>query len=178
LCSREIAIDQDHDRATVVVHARLEDLAGDGSCEIEGGPVIHPETARRLACDCRLEITVHDRDDNPIGLGRASRTPSASLVRQLRHRDGGCTFPGCDSRSFLHAHHIRHWIRGGPTDPDNLVLACPFHHKLVHEYGWDVRLEPWGQATWLRPDGRIYDPAPPLPAEAIGERSPPALVLA
>ncbi len=49
LCSSRIAQDPDPDRATVVIHARLDGLvSGDGGCEIEGGPAIHPETARRL----------------------------------------------------------------------------------------------------------------------------------
>ncbi|HXF71475.1 MAG TPA: hypothetical protein VNO79_02565, partial [Actinomycetota bacterium] len=37
------------DRATVVVHARWDVLTrGKPGAELEGGPVIHPETARRL----------------------------------------------------------------------------------------------------------------------------------
>ncbi|MGH2698855.1 MAG: HNH endonuclease signature motif containing protein, partial [Actinomycetota bacterium] len=76
----------------------------------------------------------------------------------LRRRDRGCTFPGCDARWFLHTHHIWHWGRGGPTDLDNLVLACTSHHKLVHEYGWDVRLGPNDVATWFKPDGTRFAP--------------------
>ncbi|MGH2778489.1 MAG: HNH endonuclease signature motif containing protein, partial [Actinomycetota bacterium] len=60
----------------------------------------------------------------------------------------------------------------GPTDLDNLVLVCSFHHRLVHEHCWEVRLEPNGVATWLRPDGRTYSPGVPVPQESI-ERAPP-----
>jgi hypothetical protein len=69
----------------------------------------------------------------------------------------------CGARSFLKTHHIRWWGRGGPTDLDNLILCCHFHHQLVHEGGWDVRLNPDGTSTWIRPDGREHDPmrAPP-----------------
>jgi hypothetical protein len=42
---------------------------------------------------------------------------------------------------FLKAHHIWHWELGGPTDYDNLVLVCLFHHKLAHEGGWSVCLK-------------------------------------
>jgi hypothetical protein len=35
----------------------------------------------------------------------------------------------------LHAHHIRHWEDGGPTELANLVLVCPFHHRLHHRGG-------------------------------------------
>jgi hypothetical protein len=100
--------------------------------------VIHPETARRLSCDARVQVVVHDRTGEAVGIGRVARTPPPWLVRQLRHRDRGCTFPGCESRRFLHAHHIEHWTRGGPIELDNLILVCTLHHKLVHEYGWTV----------------------------------------
>jgi hypothetical protein len=54
LCSARIATDPEPDRATVVVHARLDGLEQDtGGCEIEGGPVIHPQSVRRLLCNAR-----------------------------------------------------------------------------------------------------------------------------
>jgi hypothetical protein len=61
VCSARIAADADPDRATVVIHARL-DRPGDelGSCEIEGGPAIHPEVARRFACNGRIQTVVED----------------------------------------------------------------------------------------------------------------------
>ena len=45
----------------MVVHASLEALVSDdGGAEIEGGPVIHPQTARRLGCDGRLQVVIED----------------------------------------------------------------------------------------------------------------------
>ena len=40
--------------------------------------------------------------------------------------------PGCGATRGLHAHHIRHWEDGGPTELANLVLVCPFHHRAHH----------------------------------------------
>ena len=40
--------------------------------------------------------------------------------------------PGCGATRGLHAHHIRHWEDGGSTELDNLVLVCPYHHRLHH----------------------------------------------
>jgi hypothetical protein len=38
------------------------------------------------------------------------------------------------------------------------VLVCGFHHKLVHEYGWDVELDvALDTTTWFRPNGRRFD---------------------
>jgi hypothetical protein len=108
LASRAIAEDQDADRATVIVHAPLEALLTDESgCEIEHGPVIHPEVARRLCCDARLQTILNGKDGNPVGIGRTSRNVPRWLRRLLRRRDRGCTFPGCQARWFLHAHHIQ-----------------------------------------------------------------------
>ncbi len=76
LCSARIAADPDPDRATVVVHAPLEALVGeDGSCEIEGGPAIHAETARRLLCNARSQVVIEDRLGRALGVGRLTSEP-------------------------------------------------------------------------------------------------------
>ena len=31
-----------------------------------------------------------------------------------------------------------HWIHGGSTNLDNLILLCHRHHWLVHEGGWQL----------------------------------------
>ncbi len=172
LCSARIAGDSDPDRATVIVHAQLDTLvSGHGGCELEGGPVIHPETARRLLCNGRVQAVIEDGSGEPLGVGRMSREPSAWMMRQLRYRDHECRFPGCGARRFTQAHHIVWWEHGGPTDLDNLVLVCSFHHKLVHEYGWAVRRDGDGTARWFRPDGSPYLAGPGPPREAVERRS-------
>jgi hypothetical protein len=166
LCSTRISNDPDPDRATVIVHAKLgEPRRGLSECEIEGGPVIHPDTARRLACNGRIQTVIEDQNGMPIRLGRIMREPPAWMVRQLRYRDRECRFPGCGSRRFTQAHHIVWWERGGRTDLDNLVLVCSFHHRLVHEHGWSVKWITDGTTRWFQPDGRRYraGPSPPMP---------------
>jgi hypothetical protein len=169
LCSAGLAADPDPDRATVVVHATLDGFIEErGGCELEGGPVIHPSTARRLACTARVQTVAEDPHGQAVGVGRLSRDPSAAMVRQLRYRDFGCVFPGCGTRAFTQAHHIVWWDRGGRTDLDNLVLVCFFHHKLVHEYAWRIERDRIGVVRWFKPEGSRHraGPAPPVLAVA------------
>lgn len=165
LCSARIADDPDADRATVVVHVRAGDAAG--GADVEGGPVLHPETAKRLLCEARVQTVVEDASGRPMSLGRMTRQPNAAMLRQLRYRDGGCTFPGCGSRRFAKAHHVVWWRDGGLTDLENLVLICSFHHKLVHEHGWRIDRGPDGVTRWFDAGGRefVAGPAPPRHVE-------------
>ena len=65
-----------------------------------------------------------------LDLGRTTRVVSAAQRRSLAVRDGGCVFPGCDRPvAWCDAHHLRHWLHGGPTDLANLVLLCRAHHR-------------------------------------------------
>jgi hypothetical protein len=138
-------------------------------CEIEGGPVIHPETARRLCCDARIQVVLEGANAIPVRLGRTTREPSAAMMRLLRHRDRECGYPDCGRRGFLQAHHIVFWSRGGRTDLENLALLCFFHHKLVHEGGWHIARGPGATLRWFTPKGRLYRPGPAPP----GGPSPP-----
>jgi hypothetical protein len=54
---------------------------------------------------------------------------------------------------WCQAHHIVHWEDGGPTDERNLVLVCQFHHRAIHERGFELRWSPEGHhIETLRPD--------------------------
>ncbi|HXY71280.1 MAG TPA: DUF222 domain-containing protein [Actinomycetota bacterium] len=168
------------DEATVVVHASLEAMAtGEGSASLESGGVIHAETARRLGCSGRVQVVVEDESGEPIRLGRTTRDPSAAMLRLLRHKDPGCVFPGCGSRSFTHAHHISWWSTGGRTDLDNLAIVCTFHHRLVHEHGWRLTRDR-GELRWFRPEGTRYLAGPERPQGPIEAlpRGQPALPVA
>ncbi|MCA1005620.1 HNH endonuclease [Rhodococcus hoagii] len=104
-------------------------------------------TARRLACDCHLTPIVMS-DGVPIDLGRSSRTVSKKQRRALIARDHGCAFPGCGAvPAHCEGHHVTHWADGGPTDLDNLVLLCRYHHGLLHHSHWEVKIgtdrKPW-----------------------------------
>jgi hypothetical protein len=150
----------------MVVHVDAETLAGDEvrSCSelADGGQVLAPETVRRLGCDAAL-VRIVERDGTPLSVGRRTRTIPPALRRALRARDHGCRFPGCTHERFLHAHHIHHWARGGATKLENLVQLCSYHHRLVHEGGFQVERTGGPGVRFRRPDGCVI---PDVPASA------------
>jgi hypothetical protein len=157
MASQSLGSDADPDRATVVVHVSAEALiTRAGSGEVESGPGLSIESVRRLGCDGRVEVVAQDSNGSIVGIGRARRTIPSWVSRSLNRRDQGCRFPGCHHRRWVHGHHIRFWSEGGPTDLDNLITLCPFHHRLLHEDGWRIEGDPNGQITWIRPDGRQF----------------------
>ncbi|OBI58971.1 hypothetical protein A5667_16820 [Mycolicibacterium fortuitum] len=115
---------------TVAVHLNVEDRIA----ALHLGPVLSEDQRRYLLCDATCEAWF-ERQGQLIGVGRSTRTISRRLRRALEHRDRCCVVPGCGATRGLHAHHIVHWEDGGPTDLDNLVLVCPYHHRLHHRGG-------------------------------------------
>jgi hypothetical protein len=164
----------DADRYQVVVHVdadALEDPYGEsGRSQLEDGPAIATETARRIACDSSL-VEVTERDGQPLSMGRKTRKISPALRRALRARDRCCQFPGCDNIHFLHAHHLRHWARGGDTSLDNLILLCGPHHRLLHEHGYRAERAPEGKIWFYDPYGM------PIPFRMAYLHSPPEAIV-
>jgi hypothetical protein len=151
------------ERYQVVLHVDESSLAGrnDGCCEIDAGVGLDPVTAGRIACDASI-VTLVERDGIPVSVGRKRRTVPPSLRRALEARDRGCRFPGCGHRRFTDAHHVVHWTKGGETGLDNLALLCRAHHRLVHEGAYEVHLGRDGSIRFVRSDGTIVDPHPPV----------------
>jgi hypothetical protein len=146
----------------VTVHVDAETLARDQiseRSEVHDGPAIAPETVRRLGCDAAL-VSVIERDGQPLSVGRRTRTIPPALRRALRSRDRGCRFPGCTHTRHLHAHHIHHWARGGPTSLENLVHLCSYHHRMVHEGGYCVERAGPRAIRFRCPDGRSISARP------------------
>jgi len=133
-----------------------------GRCEVEGGVGVSAETSRRLCCDGPVLQTTNSNGDSTLQLKRSRRRASAELERAVKVRDeGACQFPGCESRRFLHMHHVKHWADGGPTDLDNLVLLCSTHHKAVHEGGFELKQTEQGELRFRSPAGDLLEPMPP-----------------
>jgi hypothetical protein len=137
------------DRYQVVVHADLESLTrGVGRADL---PI---DTVKRLLCDCSVVTVAEDGEGNPLDVGRKQRTVSTPLRRALHARDRGCTFPGCHRDRYLHGHHLKHWIDGGETNPDNMTLLCRYHHGMLHEGGFSIVKDTGGALRFVTADGR------------------------
>jgi len=115
-----------------------------GAGEIVGLGPVSKETVERLLCDCALSV-----NGSP-----EVRTFNASMRRGLAGRSGHCDFPGCDRPAdWCDGHHLDYWRNGGKTVPGNGALLCGFHHRLVHEGGWQlvkegdefVAISPYGE---------------------------------
>ncbi|MEV4822443.1 DUF222 domain-containing protein [Micromonospora sp. NPDC049274] len=141
------------DPAQVVVTTCYDGLTrqlGAGALDI--GPQLTPDTVRRLACDAATLPAVLGGAGQVLDVGRQRRLISGPLRRALVLRDGGCAFPGCDRPPrWCAAHHIRHWVDGGPTRLDNAVLLCGHHHRHVHKSDWAVRLGADGRPEFVPP---------------------------
>jgi hypothetical protein len=124
-----------------------------GAGTLDNGDRVAPETARRLACDCRLLPIVFDGDSRPLDVGRMKRLVSGALRQALIARDRGCAFPGCDrGPRWTDAHHVVPWAAGGPTSLGNTVLLCGRHHTVIHQLaGWTVHIARDGLPTFTPP---------------------------
>jgi HNH endonuclease len=53
--------------------------------------------------------------------------------------------------AWCEAHHLWHWLDGGPTDLANLLLLCRAHHRAVHDGGWQLTRAPDGRLAATPP---------------------------
>jgi hypothetical protein len=149
------------ERFQVMVHLDQEVFGPDGAWAgtLEDGTRVSAETLRRVACDCGLVAI--GGDGEALNIGRRARSIPPAIRRALMVRDRGCAFPGCTHTAFLHGHHVEHWLHGGETSLDNLVMLCTFHHHLVHEGGWTVTAGAESVFAFHSPAGTLLAPEPP-----------------
>jgi hypothetical protein len=149
------------ERFQVMVHVDQDPLGPDGAvaATLDDGTRVSAETLRRVACDCGL-VAVGGAGE-ALDIGRRTRSIPPAIRRVLMLRDRGCAFPGCTHDRFLSGHHVEHWLHGGATSVDNLVMLCTAHHHLVHEGGWTVARDARGQLVFTAPSGKAQAAEPP-----------------
>jgi hypothetical protein len=151
-------------RGEVVLHVGpdLASAAGTLGTTLGDGTHVSEETLRRVACDGGLVVVATDPAGHVLDVGRRTRTIPTAIRRALLVRDRHCRFPGCANQSFLHGHHVRHWLHGGRTALENLLSLCSFHHRQVHEGGFRVSLTADAEVEVWTPDGRRLPAVPTL----------------
>ena len=132
----------------------LQNVAGHPPAELAWSDTLPGSAVQRHACDATITRVLVDSSGMPLDVGRTTKVVPPAIRSALIVRDGGCVAQGC-SRPIVwtEAHHIVHWVEGGPTALDNLVLLCRAHHRRVHDEGWHLKKDPDGHHMLLPPDG-------------------------
>jgi HNH endonuclease len=185
-----------HERAAVVIHleaarvpARSAERDPDGAplprsaerdaeqvsisspsrpyARVAGGPGLPDRVVLRLLCEGRIRTVVHDSAANVLDVGRSHRLVTDRQYRALLLRQHGhCAPPCCPNTKNLHAHHRIHWIHGGRTDLDNLVLLCERHHVAHHAGEFEILTDGAGRFRFVSSDGRNLSAPPRRSANA------------
>ena len=174
LCESAVAqpnsLSADPTALPMVVHVDVAVLTGhdrDGRRHVEGGPTLPLATIRRLGCDASV-VAITERNGVPIDVGRRRRIVPRPLRRAIQSRDRTCRYPGCGVRAQRsHIHHVTHWANLGPTERDNLLALCHFHHRRVHEDAFHVIADGAGGFRFETATGQpIPRPLPEVPRTA------------
>jgi hypothetical protein len=125
---------------------------GEGVARFADGSQVAASTALRWADQAEVAWCVTTPQGAVLDLYRTRRIASPSQTVALIARDGGCSFPGCDTPpSWCERHHIVAWQDGGATNLDNLTLVCRYHHRHFETGGWTCQMNADGLPVWIPP---------------------------
>jgi len=129
--------------ATITAVIGLDDLKqGTGVGWVEGIKEPVSATALQKLVEASGYATLVEGDNGEIlYLTRHKRLFTAQQIKALLVRDGGCAWPGCGAKAGrCDAHHIIPWSKGGLTDIDNGILLCPYHHGMLHDSAFSLKM--------------------------------------
>ena len=88
----------------------------------------------------------------PLDVGRKRRFHTPAMRRALDVRDRECRASGCDiPAAWCEAHHAIPWAEArGPTNVDDGLLLCSFHHHRAHDKRYDLRRMTNGDVRFAR----------------------------
>ena len=141
---------------TVVVNGQ------NGNTTTASGTVLPRWVRDAMCCEATFTAVFMSGKGVPFDVGTPitgvpQRTRKAILARDCQCRYKGCTRPP----RFSHIHHIKHREDGGTNEPENLVLLCSFHHRLVHRLGLTLAFDTDGITLLIHwPNGIILHSPP------------------
>ena len=136
-----------------------QQAAGGARHYVEPDWGIDEADGRHIACDADLTEFIPDARGNLLNYERRRRIVPARLSQALKLRDHNrCRFPGCAHQRYVEAHHVRHWIDGGETRLENLVLLCSAHHRLLHHGAFRIMIAD-DDVVFVNRDGEVIEPA-------------------
>jgi hypothetical protein len=92
-------------------------------------------------CDADVTTMILGDGQDILNVGRTQRFFTDAQRKILAARDIGCTFPHCTRPAAMcDAHHVIPWQDGGETSIENGALLCAYHHTLLHQGHWTLRL--------------------------------------
>lgn len=163
---------------TLVVTVDAGDLErGEGWASLPGAHG-HPHgqvptrVAVQTGCAGTIQRVLLD-EGRIIGISSTDRVFTVHQRRAIVARDKECLIPGCHvPAGWCEIHHVVEHARGGPTDTDNGVPLCWWHHRSLDGSGWEIRMDQGvpqvrGPAWW-DPD-RLWR-TPRLSVAHAGER--------
>ncbi|MEP7114902.1 MAG: DUF222 domain-containing protein [Ilumatobacteraceae bacterium] len=119
------------DRFRAYIHLNTDDDGGPAHAWFNGGPSLADAIRDVLLCDGIVQPLWHT-GGLPINVGRARYIVPPHTRRQVLDRDRTCLKPGCQASTHLEVHHIWDWLKGGPTQTNNLGALCDHHHDALH----------------------------------------------
>lgn len=134
----------------------LNGHSAEGTCEYNDGTPVDVSLMRRWACEAGILPVVLNGDGVPIDVGRTNRLATAAQRHALHAIYATCAMPDCDRPvTDAEVHHIAFWEHGHPTDLENLIPVCSFHHHRIHDEGWQLALDGHRNLTITTPDGTV-----------------------
>ena len=138
--------------ASLNVHLDYQHLLdGLGSARLDTGVRISAGEARRLACSAGVVPMVFNGASLPLDVGREQRLHTEAQRKALSAKHDSCAAEGCDRPfAWCEIHHVLPWSRGGPTNVDNGLPLCWFHHRRAHDDRYTVRHLDTGEVRYRR----------------------------
>jgi hypothetical protein len=140
----------------VVTMTKESLLTGLGSAQLAGiEETISAATARRLAANAEVIPQVLGGPSEVLDEGAGRRFFTEPQREAMATRDRGCLWPGCTAPpSWCEAAHRLPWHGDHPTNLDNGLLLCAYHHHRYDTDGWTMHWDADG-IPWFTPPAHV-----------------------